>query len=120
MLLDTNIIIYAAQNAHPELRPFIAEHTPFASVISYIEALGFSRLPPAERSDLEAFFEETRMLPLSQSVMEEAVRLKQIRKMSLGDSVVAATALVHGLTLVTRNIADFRWIQDLKLQNPLT
>jgi predicted nucleic acid-binding protein len=38
--------------------------------------------------------------------------------MSLGDALVAGTALVHELTLVTRNIEDFRWIQGLTLVNP--
>jgi predicted nucleic acid-binding protein len=31
--------------------------------------------------------------------------------MSLGDALVAGTALVHRLTLVTRNVEDFHWIQ---------
>lgn len=88
-------------------------------MISYIEALGYPHLPPAERTDLEAFFRNSRMLPLSPPVMEEAVRLKQARKMSLGDSVIAATALVYGFTLVTRNVTDFRWISGLNLHNPL-
>ncbi len=38
--------------------------------------------------------------------------------MSLGDALVAGTALGHGLTLVTRNVKDFQWIQGLSLFNP--
>ena len=38
--------------------------------------------------------------------------------MSLGDALVAGTALVHSLTLVTRNVEDFQWIQGLSLLNP--
>jgi hypothetical protein len=38
--------------------------------------------------------------------------------MSLGDALVAGTALARGLTLVTRNVEDFRWIQGLSLLNP--
>jgi hypothetical protein len=38
--------------------------------------------------------------------------------MSLGDALVAGTALAHGLTLVTRNVEDFQWIQGLSLLNP--
>jgi predicted nucleic acid-binding protein len=38
--------------------------------------------------------------------------------MSLGDALVAGTALAHGLTLVTRNVEDFHWIQGLSLLNP--
>jgi toxin FitB len=39
--------------------------------------------------------------------------------MSLGDSLVAATALVHARTLVTHNVDDFKWIAGLQLLNPL-
>jgi predicted nucleic acid-binding protein len=38
--------------------------------------------------------------------------------MTLGDAIIAGTALVHQRTLVTRNIQDFRWISDLELLNP--
>ena len=34
MVLDSNIIIYAAQAEHDTLRQFIADHTPAVSVIS--------------------------------------------------------------------------------------
>jgi hypothetical protein len=38
--------------------------------------------------------------------------------MLLGDALVAGTALVHGLTLVTRNTEDFDWIPGLPLFDP--
>lgn len=44
MLLDSNIIIYAAQPQHAGLRQLIAERSPAVSVISQIEVLGYSRL----------------------------------------------------------------------------
>ena len=67
--------------------------------------------------NLEAFFRLARVLPLSQAVLDQAVALRQQRKMSLGDALVAGTALAHGLTLVTRNVEDFHWIQGLSLLN---
>ena len=46
------------------------------------------------------------------------MQLRQMKKMSLGDSLVAATCLAHDLTLVTRNAADFSWIENLRVLNP--
>jgi len=119
MLLDSNILIYAAQPEHAVLRQFIAEHAPAVSVISYIEVLGFHRLQESERVLLEQFFRAAEVLPLSDAVVQHAVQLRQQRRMSLGDSVVAGTALAHGRTLVTRNTDDFRWISELALLDPL-
>ena len=94
-LIDSNIIIYAAQPAHEFLRQFIAQHAPAVSAISYVEVLGYHRLTPKERSLLETFFATAQVLPLSQAVLERAVFLRKQRKMSLGDALVAGTALVE-------------------------
>lgn len=47
-----------------------------------------------------------RVLPVTVSVAEEWGRLNSIRAMPTIDSLLAATASVNGLTLVTRNVAD--------------
>jgi hypothetical protein len=120
MLLDTNIIIYAANPEYSALRELIEKQKPVVSVVSYVEALGFARIEAQEKAELKAFFREWKMLRLTRPVMKQAVRLRQTRRMRLGDSIIAATALVHGETLVTRNVADFRWISGLGLMNPVT
>ncbi len=38
--------------------------------------------------------------------------------MGLADAIIAATALVHGLELVTRNVDDFQHVSGLRLVNP--
>ena len=103
---------------HVQLRRFIADHAPAVSAVSYVEGLGYHQLDDEERQYLEEFFRLAQVLPLSQAVLDQAVTLRQQRKMSLGDALVAGTALVHGLTLVTRNVEDFHWIQGLSLLNP--
>jgi toxin FitB len=119
MLLDSNIIIYAAQPEHAELRRFIAENDVVVSAVSYVEVLGYHKLTEADRTSLTTFFTAAQVLPITQSVIDRAVRLRQARKMSLGDALVAATALEYGHTLVTRNTKDFTWIAGLTLHNPL-
>lgn len=119
MLLDSNIIIYAAQPDHVALRHFIETHTPAVSVISQIGVLGYHKLTEEDRQFLEQFFRTAERLPLSESVGQWAIKLRQRRKMTLGDSIVAGTAIVYERTLVTRNTDDFRWIEEIKLLNPL-
>jgi len=41
------------------------------------------------------------------------------RKLKLGDALIAATALVHDLELVTHNLADFSWITGLRVVDPM-
>jgi predicted nucleic acid-binding protein len=118
MLIDSNIIIYAARPEHDALRRFIAEHAPAVSAVSYVEVLGYYQLTEQERQYFEVFFAAAPILPLSMPVLEQAVRLRQIRRMTLGDSLVAGTALAHHHTLVTRNTRDFDWIAGLALRNP--
>jgi predicted nucleic acid-binding protein len=118
MLLDSNIIIYAAQPENEFLREFIAKNSPYVSVLSYLEVLGYHQLTDEDKTYFEEFFNASQILPISQAVIDQAVRLKQIRRMSLGDAIIAGTAKVYDLTVVTRNIDDFRWITELKLLNP--
>lgn len=82
--------------------------------------LGFHRLQDPDRVLLERFFSAAEILPLSGLIVDQAVRLRQQRRMSLGDSIVAATALAHGRTLVTHNRGDFEWIAELPLLDPLS
>ena len=118
MLIDSNIIIYASQKEHGDLRKFIAKHSPSVSAVSYVKVLGFHRLNEQDRAFLESFFSSAIVLPITQAVLDKAIGLRQTRKMSLGDSLVAATCLIHNLTLVTRNTDDFKWIAELHLLNP--
>ena len=41
-----------------------------------------------------------------------------MRTRGLADCLIAATALEHYLTLVTRNVADFEGLESLEIVNP--
>jgi predicted nucleic acid-binding protein len=48
-----------------------------------------------------------RTLPVDTAVAQRCARLHVSDKLGCRDALIAATALVHGMTVVTRNVADF-------------
>ena len=48
-----------------------------------------------------------RILPVDTAVAQRCARLHVPDRRSERDALIAATALVHGMTVVTRNVADF-------------
>lgn len=115
-LIDSNIIIYASKPQYPELRALILENICAVSVISRIEVLGYHLLRTQDRIILEEFFSAATVFELTPNIVETAILLRQTKNISLGDAVIAATALEHELILVTRNHKDFAHIQGLELR----
>lgn len=120
VLFDSNLIIYASQAKHESLRALIAREVPNVSVISKVETLGYHKLSAREQRFLGEFFDAAEVLPVSQTVVSEAIRLRQEQSISLGDALIAGTALAFDLALATHNTRDFAWIDKLQLIDPLS
>lgn len=118
-LLDSNIIIYASKPNNEVLREFIKQNVPSVSFVSVIEVLGFNFADKEERRYLEEFFDNADVHLISMEIIKRATLLRQIRKISLADSIVAATTLENNLTLVTHNTKDFDRIEGIQLLDPL-
>ena len=119
MLLDTNIIIYAAQPQYLALRLFLDSIRRWVSVVSYIEALGYHGITADAERHLSEFFQGSQMLPLTDDIAQRAIGIRRQRRTGLGDAIIAATAMAHNLTLVTHNVQDFRRIAGLELLAPI-
>lgn len=118
ILIDSNLVIYASRPEFETLRLFLIREDIAVSIVSQIEVLGYHRLTDSARIELERFLDTVEILPLTSDIARQAVHLRQQRKMSLGDSIIAATALCHDCCLATHNTDDFRWIADLELTDP--
>lgn len=119
VLLDSNIFIYLVQPEYEELRAWTANQDLAASEISLLEVLGYHRLTGEAEKNLRALFSTTKILPISHKIVDKAIELRKQRKMSLGDALIAATAVEHQMKLVTRNVSDFDWIDSLEVLNPV-
>ena len=98
-------------------KKFVAEilnKEPNISAITQIELLGFSIVPP----QMESFVRYAFIIGINDSVIEKTIEIRKYCRIKLPDAIIAATALVHNLTLLTRNVADFKNIENLNLINP--
>jgi predicted nucleic acid-binding protein len=122
-LLDTNVVseLRKADRADARVRTW-ANGAPigaiFLSTISILElelgVLLSERRDPAQGRLLRRWLEdqvltqfEGRILPVDLDVARQGARLHVPDPRSSRDAMIAATALVHAMTVVTRNVPDF-------------
>jgi len=100
-----------------EMLNLIIDDIPNISVITKIEVLRFNTSDKVY-SVLQSFINESTVFELTEDVVNKTISVCKAHKIKLPDAVIAATALVNDLTLVTRNVSDFKSIENLELNNP--
>ncbi len=117
--IDKNVEAWARQ---------ISTSTLFLSVITIMELeLGIALLERRDSSQgalLRSWFEDRvliafsdRILDINSAVALRCAKLHIPNPQSDRDALIAATALVHGMTVVTRNVSDFE-LTGVKIINP--
>ena len=117
MILDSNILIYAVEPASDILRAYLTEQSGrlYVSLITKLEILGYHKLRLDNKSDLEKWLELSFIFPITDDCITEAIRLRQQRKRSLADSIIAATGLLYTQPVLTNNVADFADVEGLQV-----
>ncbi|MEX2379736.1 MAG: type II toxin-antitoxin system VapC family toxin [Vicingaceae bacterium] len=119
VLIDSNIIIYSAIPSQNKLRLELKDKKITASVISKVEVLGYHNLIEKEKKYFESFFKLCLLFPIHTTYIEQAIKLRQEREMSVGDALIASTAIIEGIPLITANTKDFSHISKLEIINPI-
>ena len=134
-LLDTNVVseLRKTKSGRADLNVIAwAQPIPvgslFLSAITVLEielgVLLIERRDPAQGKVLRAWLDQSvlpafegRILPVDLEVARRCARMHVPDPRSERDALIAATALVHGMTVVTRNVPDFSGL-DLTLLDP--
>lgn len=119
-LIDSYCVIDFCNGKLPKTaRDFLFDiEQPLISVITQIEVMGFLVPDKKEEQLLNDFVSFARILPLSIPVSLKTIDIRKKKRIKLPDAIIAATAIHHGLILVTRNVEDFKGIVKIQLLDP--
>ncbi len=107
-LLDTNILIYYL-NGDGIAIEFVDKNIEVCaiSIISYLEVLVYP-YDEEEEKIVRDFLNLFRVFTVDMGIVNSAITTYRNKKINIADNLIGSTAKSHGLTLVTRNVADFR------------
>lgn len=118
-LIDTNVVIdYLNNKLSDSLSELLDGGIVGISVITRMELLAWRNASPQQLSILEDFVGSVVVKNLDEPVIIQGIEIRKNFPIKLPDAIIAATALVSGFKLITRNIADFKNIPNLELINP--
>ncbi|HET9719883.1 MAG TPA: type II toxin-antitoxin system VapC family toxin [Solirubrobacteraceae bacterium] len=129
-LLDTNVISEIRRKRDPTVQRWasaVPDSALYLSVLTVGEIRkGIERLRPRDPDQADVFTAwltelgarfADRIIPIDIEIAHQWGRLNAASPRNTVDSLIAATALVHDLTVVTRNTPDFEGC-GLRLLNP--
>ncbi len=122
-LWDTNTAIYYLQQQFPIaaekfIDESIKENPPYISAITEIELLCWKAPNERDLEVLHNFISSTFIIELEKSIKFKTADIRKANKIKLPDAIIAATAVVYDLTLITRNLGDFKNISGLQVIDP--
>ncbi len=121
MIFDTNVLIYLSKYILKPDDVFSNKTETSISIITKIEALGFNFINKEEHLLLLNLCNELNVIPVTDDIAEQTIRIRKANRIKLPDAIIYATALTEGLPLMTHNIADFKNLgNEVKLVDPFT
>jgi len=106
-LLDSNIIIYLSKRQLPF--SFLDRfESVYISVISYMEVLGYNFANSQEKDFINELISLFNVIFIDQKIANSVIDIRKKIHIKLPDAIIAATAMVDDLCLITRNVEDFK------------
>ncbi len=120
-LIDTNVIIdFLGQKLPLNGKAFVAsiiDESFITSFICKVEVLSYNFETEREENTTKRFLEKARILGINDAVIDQTIFIRQRDRLKLPDALIPAKAIVHDLTLISRNERDFFRVTGLKTVN---
>ncbi len=87
------------------------------SFITKIEALGYSFTSNEEQNTTEAFISASNLISVNEEIIALTILIRKTKKVKIPDAIIAATAIVNNLILISRNTRVFNNVPNLKTLN---
>jgi predicted nucleic acid-binding protein len=120
-IIDTNVISgYFSETLSETALDFlgaIIDNVPNLSVITEIEALSWINADKKKEKILREFIEDSNILSITPLVVRKCVAIRRSKKIKTPDAIIAATAIVNNLILISSD-ANFMGIQGLQILDP--
>ncbi|MBA4410146.1 MAG: PIN domain nuclease [Odoribacter sp.] len=122
-LWDTNTAIYYLQQQFPTsaekfIDDLLKHELPTISAITEIEFLCWTTATDKDLDVLNGFISDALVIELEQAIKLKTAEIRKAHRIKLPDAIIAATAIVYELTLLTRNTEDFKNITGIVTLNP--
>lgn len=118
-LIDTNSVIDYLDDKLPEkANELIDDIDSRISVITRMELLAWPGARNEQTIILNEFINASEIIALDEPVVLKAIDIRKTYKTKLPDAIIAATALVNELIIITLNTKDFDKIDGLEVLNP--
>ena len=119
-LIDSNILIYAAQPEHADIKGLLQDPDVAVSNISRLEVLGYHKITEEQKKFFNAIFALVKIVEVDNKVINKAIEIRQGKNVKVGDAIIAATAVLHCFELITRNVDDFKHLSEIVITNPFS
>lgn len=110
-LADTNIIIGLLKGWQPAVKALEGINITECgySAVTRMELLSFHGITTEEETAIHNLLERMAYLSITPAVEDAAINIRRQHRLKLPDAVIAATAKIHGLTLLTLDKALTAW-----------
>jgi len=103
VLLDTNIVLYLL-SGDKDLSDLLFNKKLYVSFVTQLELLSYQEISREEQNEINDFLEDCIIIDINSKIKEEVIRIRQIKKIKLPDSIILATSIYLDIPVISSDV----------------